>query len=280
MLWPVYATRDSGVTADYNHQLSVVALREYFKVLPGGEEDWWEAVRTMYGFLYRRALEGRKQSVFLDKTPRYYFIIPELLRIFPESRQLLLLRNPVAVLSSIEKTWCEGDWHALRGFKHDLFLAPQRMAKACAQPGPTQKVVRYEDIVQSTDAVLKDIFHWLGLAEGNVQGMTAQQTPTTEKWKFGDQGLAYAREGAVAQRAADWTTRLADPQFWRCARDYVDRLGAETLGGLGYSMELFDRVLLSNRPTKVQLWRTKSLTVLLEEKWRPPIPRRTQAEPR
>ena len=38
---------------------------------------------------------------FLDKSPRYYHILSSLLRIFPDSKFIILLRNPLAVLNSI-----------------------------------------------------------------------------------------------------------------------------------------------------------------------------------
>ena len=39
MLSPIYAARKSGVQAEYDHQLSRCALKEYLTVLPDGEKS-------------------------------------------------------------------------------------------------------------------------------------------------------------------------------------------------------------------------------------------------
>ena len=120
MLHPLYALRSSGFKAEFNEKLASNALTEFFKALPEGSDDYVAGLRRMFGYLYSRALEGSNKSHFLDKTPRYYFIIPELHRVFPEARYIILLRNPLAVLASILDSWTRRNWFSLHRFRHCL----------------------------------------------------------------------------------------------------------------------------------------------------------------
>jgi len=76
----------------------------------------------MGGTLYNRALEVAGKRFFLDKTPRYYFIIPELKNVFPEAKFIILLRNPLAVLSSILNTWFQNNLQALQKNPNYFFI--------------------------------------------------------------------------------------------------------------------------------------------------------------
>ena len=49
----------------------------------------------MYSHLYNCALKDTgKKFFFLDKTPRYHYIISEIYRTFPKAKLIILLRNP------------------------------------------------------------------------------------------------------------------------------------------------------------------------------------------
>ncbi|MCS3956546.1 hypothetical protein GGP81_003088 [Salinibacter ruber] len=109
MLPPVYVMRSDGVKAEYGAGLAHEGLQTFIEDLPAGLEDYVEGLRQMYGYLYGRMLDATSARIFLDKTPRYYLILPELRRIFPEARFILLHRHPMAVLSSILRTWIQDD---------------------------------------------------------------------------------------------------------------------------------------------------------------------------
>jgi len=77
---------------------------------PEGEDAYFQAVRQMTLNLYGGVLQNSGKRYFLDKTPRYYYILPELYRTFPEAKYILLLRNPLAILCSIFNTFVQGYW--------------------------------------------------------------------------------------------------------------------------------------------------------------------------
>ena len=93
-------------------------IREFIDGLPGGEGDFWRALRGLALELYTAAADPSARY-FLDKTPRYHFILPELDLMFPDAKLIFLWRNPLAVVASICETWTKGRWTVDR-WKGDL----------------------------------------------------------------------------------------------------------------------------------------------------------------
>jgi hypothetical protein len=47
--------------------------------------------------LYTRA--AGEARYFLDKTPRYHYVVDDLFRVFPEAKTIFLWRNPLAIVA-------------------------------------------------------------------------------------------------------------------------------------------------------------------------------------
>ena len=92
MLHPLYALRGRGHEAEYDARAGWLRLKEFLKHVPAGNEAYLEGVRRMCAYLYDCALAPTGKRFFLDKTPPYYFIIPELQETFPDARIIFLLR--------------------------------------------------------------------------------------------------------------------------------------------------------------------------------------------
>ena len=90
MLYPVYALRHTGISADFNFFIARRGLEDFLNILPEGEDHYIQALRSMALVLYNAARETQGVERFLDKTPRYYYIIPELYRIFPSAKFIFL----------------------------------------------------------------------------------------------------------------------------------------------------------------------------------------------
>ena len=100
MLHPLYALKHDRIQADYEPKYAEIALREIINQFPEKDEIFYKAVRRYSLTFYDQALENSGKSFFLDKTPRYYMILNDLIRVFPNAHYVFLFRNPMAVLSS------------------------------------------------------------------------------------------------------------------------------------------------------------------------------------
>jgi hypothetical protein len=268
MLHPLYALRSNGLEAEYQHQVARDALVEFLGKLPQGEDAYYESMRRMYTHLYDLALAGTGKRLFLDKTPRYYHIIPELHRVFPEARFIILFRNPLAVLCSIIDTWLPLG-AALYGYSQDLLLAPSLLVQSIDAWGNHTKVVHYESLLADPERELRELSEWLGITF--APELIEYGSNELPRWRYGDGGTVYSRDGGTVytrdrpdpRHAEWWTQKLANPQIWRLASDYLQLLGRETIERMGYSYEQLQQSLEATRPPMLRRWFTYPLAPAL-----------------
>jgi hypothetical protein len=65
----LYALRDRGVYADYEHNLAVEAIKDFCRLMPEGEEGCLSELRAFVLRLYAKASDSSTRY-FLDKSPR------------------------------------------------------------------------------------------------------------------------------------------------------------------------------------------------------------------
>lgn len=261
MLHPLYALRTQGYEAEYDASLSQRALVNFFKELPDRENSYFQAVRKMYSGLYQSALEGSGKSYFLDKTPRYYHIIPELYQTFPRSNFIILFRNPLSVLCSIYQTWVKDNWFLMRRFKWDLLKAPFLLLQGVKLLGSQCAVLHYEKVLQNPDRQFREIYHRLNLKFADDYLYYKNDT----KWDFGDKKKVYGENKPDAENIEKWILCLKNPQIWRLANDYLYFLDRDIIEAMGYSWENLNETLETHRPSKFAYWKTFSLELMLKE---------------
>lgn len=260
MLYPAYGLKGAGVEAEYDFKLGQVATRQFLEELPGGRQAYVEALRGMYGRLYASCLEGTGCSYFLDKTPRYHLIVPELLELFPAARFVLLVRNPLAVLGSIIDTWTEGNWMSLARYERDLFGAIDSYVDIIERTPEQFCIVHYEELLTDGEAVMRRVFAHLRLDyEPEVLQYHSREA---ERWALGDAVSVYAKPGIDRDNATRWQRRLDEPQYLRLMHDYLSWIGRERFSRLGYDYDA-NMALLESRILGVKLDRLRATTLSL-----------------
>ena len=232
MLHPVYALREEGHCAEYDAHLALKALRDFCATLEDGQEHYAVALRRMALYLYGTACEQAGKARFLDKTPRYYLIIAELVRIFPESRFIVLLRNPLAVLASILNTWVREHWILLARYRNDLLEAPRRLSEGIQSLGDRAVVVHYESLVTEPAGQVEALCNRLGL-DYHPAMLDYGKRPRPEG-EWGDP-TGIDRHGRAATESLErWLDLGSDSQTRHFAESYLQALGPDLLTDLGY----------------------------------------------
>ena len=269
LLPPLYALRDRTEErslpdrAGYGAAAAHIALKSFRAELPAGDEDWIEGVRRMYGYLYNRLLEPSGRSRFLDKTPRYYFIVPELRRAFPAARFVFLLRNPLAVLDSIRRTWVREKLWKLSQYRSDLLIAPKYLVEAIGTAGEEGIMVRYEDLVARPAEAVTQVCGHIGL--DFAPAILDYGLGGEPDWRFGDPVGVRQHSRPTAERSEDWIRHLREPQAWRLASDYLDALGEDLYHALGYDFSATRALLEAQRPARLVHRATVPMKALLEQ---------------
>ena len=97
-------------SAPYDPIITRAASRALVRALPGGEDDYLDALRaysdSLYGGLFKSAGDA---TLLLDKTPAYALSLDFLAKLYPNARFIVLTRHPIAVWSSFVDSFFDGD---------------------------------------------------------------------------------------------------------------------------------------------------------------------------
>ncbi|MFK7845723.1 MAG: sulfotransferase [Rhodothermales bacterium] len=242
MLHPLYALRKKGIQTDYSAQLAHDGLEDFISSLPQGKSDYFDGIRAMSSVLYGRALLSSGKRIFLDKTPRYYNIIPELTEVFPDAKIVLLLRNPLSVLSSVLKTWVGRDWVRLQLHRDDILRAPSLIAEALEVLGDQITVFRYEQFVQAPALQMQQLCQSLDISyEADMLNYGLAPAP---KGRMGDsQGI---NEHVRPEKASldKWKTTFSYPTYRLLAEIVLTLTGRDVITKMGFSFDdLYDALM-------------------------------------
>ncbi|MEE9542776.1 MAG: sulfotransferase [Thermodesulfobacteriota bacterium] len=234
-LHPICALREQGMEAPYDASLAVKTLRS-FLVQSGVDERFYK--KQIASFLlsfYKQAAGDQKKGFFLDKTPRYYHVIEELMEIFPEAKFIILIRNPMAVLNSVLKTWIKGDLTRLVLYYKDLMDAPERLLGALKNHSGRSLKVVYEELVVSPERVLKEICGFVGIPYS--VDLLEYSGKRSSGLKFGDPSGVHKTNRPNKGSLDSWKKGFVTPQERFLAMTYLERLGPKLVKEMGYDFD-------------------------------------------
>jgi glycosyltransferase involved in cell wall biosynthesis len=237
MLHPLYALKRNGHHSEYDSSLARNALDDLLSQIPEGDELYYKALRNFSLTLYGRFLELSGKKYFLDKTPRYYLIINELYRLFPHAKFVFLLRNPMAVLSSVLKTWFHNRPQELIDSPNwaDIIKGPRYLAKGIHTLKNDANLVRYEDLVCNTENVMRTLCHRINVPYFEEMLDYGSQKPMVGR--YGDKVGVVKHNCAVADYVDKWIDNLSQPNLMDFSLSYLEEMGTALISQLGYSYE-------------------------------------------
>ena len=237
-----YSTREVGTHNHYRQQTCATALEILSGSLAGAAgTSWPEMVARFAGEVYDE-LSPAGTRYFVDKTPRYALIAPELASWFPGARFIVLWRNPLAAAASFTNTISEGTWRFWRNHV-DLYDGLANLVDLVGSDARDRVVtVRYEDLVTDPSRELTRIGAHLGL-DVDTDRATREFGHLPVPDRLGDHWGA-ARFDQVSDAPLDeWPTHYNTPVRRLWARRYLDWLGDDRLAVMGYDRaELLDAI--------------------------------------
>lgn len=158
-------TRKDLLEAKYNQDWAAEAYKDYIKKI--GEANFSEDLKNFLVKQYGRNFKP-DTKYFLDKTPRYYEILDEMIAIFPNAKFIILKRNPKDVFRSIVKTWSslgKFDFGFLLKFRRDLLLAPFKLHQFSIKHAEKAnvKTIHFEEFIENSEENFRKLFQWLGI---------------------------------------------------------------------------------------------------------------------
>ena len=226
----VYALREKGARAEFSHRSMAQGVSEFVNALPGGTATYFrEAGRMMERLHEAMARDGR--DWFLDKTPRYFLILDELVAMFPESKFMVLQRNPLAVVASILSTWHGGRFD-FGSSEIDVYEGPRCISRFVRERHKNVLEVSFERLVAQPEKELRAVTDFLGVAPLPSASLSADDP--LKRAKLGDKTGIERFSEVSAEPTEAWKKAFASPLRKLWARRYLEWLGDETLKLLGY----------------------------------------------
>ncbi len=242
-----YANRSTGVLTEYGQSICSSAVDDFIGNLPNKEDDYYSLLGEFMGGLYEK--QCRKNEVyFLDKTPRYYFIIPEILKSFPNAKFIFLFRNPIHVMSSMINTWCDGNLRKLYAYERDLNIGPKLLSDGLELLGDKAFSIQYENFVLSPEFHTKKICEYLDL--NFEKSMLALFSTQNTKGRMGDPTGVHEYKSVSTASLDKWKDTFSTPYRKKYISNYINGLDGNSLLAQGYNKKDIVEEIMSIKVTK------------------------------
>ncbi len=218
-------------------------IRHFLNTIPDGLEKYYGQIRHFCAALYNSSLERHGKEIFLDKAPRYAYVLPELSMTFPEAKYIFLYRNPVAILCSVMMNWADNDPELLKTYRDrdDLLTIPFLMRDHAALFWESRINIRYEDLIREPEKIMERICSHLDI-EYNPE-IIRYNEHGLPKWNFADHKV-YNWSRPDADNANAWIDHVKDPVRKKLALEYIGHLGKGLIDSMGYSYDHMAELLL------------------------------------
>lgn len=227
-----YAYKREGSLAEYSHSIAYAAFEDFINNLPNKEDDYYEALGIFANTLYSKQCL-HNETYFLDKTPRYYYIIPQISKAFPDAKFIFLFRNPVHVMSSMMQTWCNGRLKKMYAYERDLNQGPKALSEGYQLVKDKAYAIQYEEYVTNPEKFTKEICEYLELEfdEDMLSNFSSQDT----KGRMGDPTGVKEYKIVDTKSLTKWEKTFGTSFRKRIVKNYVESIDEDVLKIQGYS---------------------------------------------
>ncbi|KJD34107.1 hypothetical protein PK35_05090 [Tamlana nanhaiensis] len=227
----IYSTKQHGVISEYSSINSYTGVSDFINNLPNSEKDYKGALRNFVLELYEK--QCRKNEVyFLDKTPRYYLVINEIVELFPDAKFIFLFRNPVQVYASIINTFADNKLQYFNT-QEDVIDGMELLSEGYNRHKQNAIFVNYESLTENSEVELSKIFEYLELTPDFdvLSNFSSQNT----KGRFGDP-TGVKEYNQISSKSIDkWKKTFNNPVRKRHLLKTINSISSETLNIQGYN---------------------------------------------
>ena len=241
----VYTLKETGTFSQYSSVSLNNAIRFLLTEFPKGKQDYFDALRKFSENLYA-LIAHKNEKYVLDKTPRYYMIIKEIEKIFPDGKFIFLFRHPLSILASIIENFNNGklgDWR----HKIDLYKGPFMLCEGYKAIKRKSIAIQYESLIDNPKDVIKDICNYLSISYSQTLIKDFSKIPVKG---LGDK-IGYEKYNKLEMETKEkWKTVLSTRYRKRHAIKYIRYLGENCINTFGYDMNKILRDVYFLKPNK------------------------------
>ena len=191
--------------------------------------ELYEAARTkveLFDSIANQAKETSNTDLFLEKTPDHIFVLPQLLKWFPHSHFVVIVRDGRDAFSSAFRN--PGFFRRVGNQYPKLWRDAIRIYLPFSG-AKNLKLVRYEDLVNAPLQTLTEIMSFIEMTIEEQQLEPSHISKTTMAQKTGHEMLSAE---VNASSVGAYKTRLSPEQI-----EYFESIAAVELRAMGYPVE-------------------------------------------
>lgn len=220
-----------GAKANYDHTLARRAFKELCD-----RNDYQNFSREFALNIYNKELSKQNKTLFVDKTPRYYYILNFIEELFPEAKKIWLKRNPLDVAASYLTTWDvsvdELIGNMLSSHSFDLTLGLHNFSSFFSGK-ENQFELSYENLVENPKPVLLSLFHFLNLEyEEDIENYSKSSSSLSKMSQniMGDKKI-FLEKKPHKRSLGNWAQVLSTES----TQNLLDNIGNQIFERMGYS---------------------------------------------
>jgi hypothetical protein len=208
------------------------ATKALLEQLPEGENDYYQAIRRLSDHLYSK-LAKNHEKYLLDKTPRYYFIIDEISKIYPDAKFIFVFRNPLAIAASVIESFNKNH---LGDYRHkvDLYLGPRMLADGYMKLKDRSVAISYENLVRNPETTMREICDYLEIPFHRDLLNKFADVPVGE---LGDQYGSKKFTTIMPERTENWKRVFSTTYRRKFLRNYLHEIGRYPVETCGYDYD-------------------------------------------
>lgn len=228
-----YSLKGEDIYSEYGASACAHGIQDFVTCLGRKREDFYSSVRNFSYSMYTNA-SNPGATYFLDKTPRYYLIIDEIAKTFPEGKFIFLFRNPLAVLASMIMYWNNGRIR-LHYNQVDLIKGPRFLYEGYRNLDGRNIAINYEKLLTDTDATLKQVFNYLDLTYDPTLSLSFSDVKLSGR--LGDKSQTSKADNILKNDLSKWHGAFRSSYRKRFARDYLEQIGPTLISMMNYDIE-------------------------------------------
>lgn len=223
----MHLRKKQGVFAHYGHVQSVNALNRIAGDL--GDEYVNKLITEFARGVYNGYI-SKGETYFLDKTPRYYFILEDLIKVFPAAKFVVLLRNPMSVFASSVEAFRGNSMRRLDHLDCDFKIGPARIGEFLQRHNKKTCTVTYENLVEQPAWEVERICRYL---EIDFEPAIIDSSFKIELQGYGDH-LGARNYNRVMLNVDNWKSIITTRYRRQCLLAHIKRFPSSYLEAGGY----------------------------------------------
>lgn len=234
LLPQIYALRSNGHLSEYGGLPASRAINDLIELLPDKKKDYYNSLRKFIDDIQRKLSKG-EEEYFLDKTPRYYFIIDEIAEIFPNAKFIFLFRSPEQIYSSMLKTWGNNRFGSFLSSHNDLIYGNMMLSEAYEKFKNRSAMLNYESLVTDPEKSLSSVCEYLELSftQDMINKFSSQET----KGRLGDPTGIKKYDSISEESLHRWKNTFNTPLRKLLARRTINKIDEKALSIQGYEKD-------------------------------------------